>query len=326
MDRRDFIALAVGVVACWPRSVRAQQATKRWQVGFLYPGPKAAASQRIRAVITGLQASGLRLQDQFSVAPGLTDGNVALLGSTAAELVTRPMDLILAVGPAAVQAARDATSTIPIVAIDLESDPIARGFISSIARPGRNITGIFLDFPDFSKKWLELLKETIPSASRIAIFWDPASGELQLRAAEAAALSLNLGALIHEVGTSAHLERAFQATNAQRADALLILPSPLVGGSSKSLAELATAHRLPAITLFTDFARQGGLLAYGPNLLTSYRQLGVLIAKLLKGANAAEMPVERPTKFEFVLNLNTAEAFGITVPPPILLRADEVIE
>jgi ABC-type uncharacterized transport system substrate-binding protein len=325
MDRRDFIALAGGAIAGWPQSVRAQH-TKRWQIGFLYPGPKAAASQRIKAVITGLQASGLRLQDQFTIVPGLTDGNVALLGSTAAELLARPVDLILAVGPAAVRAARDATSTMPIIAIDLESDPVASGFIVSLARPGRNITGIFLDFPDFSKKWLELLNQTIPTASLIAIFWDPASGELQLRAAEAAARSLNLRTSMHEVSTSVHLEGAFQSANSQRADALLILPSPLVGGSGKSLAELSTAHRLPAITLFTDFARQGGLLAYGPNLLTSYRQLGVVMAKLLKGANVAEVPVERPTKFEFVLNLKAAEALGITIPPSILLRADEVID
>ena len=131
---------------------------------------------------------------------------------------------------------------------------------------------------------------------------------------------------MHEVSTSVHLEGAFQSANSQRADALLILPSPLVGGSGKSLAELSTAHRLPAITLFTDFARQGGLLAYGPNLLTSYRQLGVVMAKLLKGTNVAEVPVERPTKFEFVLNLKAAEALGITIPPSILLRADEVID
>jgi len=325
MHRRDFIVLTGGAIAGWPQYVRAQH-SKRWQIGFLYPGPKAAASQRIKAVITGLQASGLRLQDQFTIAPGLTDGNAALLGSTAAELLARPVDLIVAVGPAAVRAARDATSTMPIIAIDLESDPIVSGFIVSLARPGRNITGIFLDFPDFSKKWLELLNQAIPNASLIAIFWDPASGELQIRAAEAAANSLNLRTAMHEVGTSANLERAFQVANSQRADALLILPSPLVGGSSKSLAELSTAHRLPAITLFTDFARQGGLLAYGPNLLTSYRQLGVLIATLLKGAKAAEVPVERPTKFEFVLNLKAAEALGITIPPSILLRADEVID
>jgi putative ABC transport system substrate-binding protein len=217
-------------------------------------------------------------------------------------------------------------TTLPIIAIDLESDPVGAGFIASFARPGGNITGIFLDFPDFSKKWLELLKEAVPSASLISIFWDPASGPLQIRAAEAAATALKLNVLRHEVGTSADLERAFQVANAKGASALLILPSPLVGGNSKLLAELTAAHRLPAVSLFTDFARQGGLLAYGPNLLTYYRQQGVLIAKLLHGASPAETPVERPTKFEFVLNLKTADTLGITVPPAILLRADEVIE
>ena len=326
MKRRDFLSFVAGVAATWPLAAQAQPGPRKLQVAFLYPGPKAAATSRIKAVITGLQSSGLRLQDQVTIVPGLTDGNSELLASMAAELVARPVDVILAIGPAAVGAARAATSTLPIVALDLESDPVASGFIASLARPGGNITGLFLDFPEFSKKWLELLKETVPSATNIAVFWDPASGPSQLQAAEAAAKAFNLSVLVQKVSTQSDVERAFQVATAQRAEALLILPSPFVGGNTKLLSELTAAHRLPAITLFTDFARQGGLLAYGPNLLTAYRQQGVLVAKLLRGASAAETPVERPTKFEFVLSLKAADSLGITVPSSILLRADEVIE
>jgi putative ABC transport system substrate-binding protein len=326
MRRRDFLSVVAGVAATWPLAAQSQPGPKKLQVAFLYPGPKAAATPRIKAVITGLQSSGLRLQEQVTIVPGLTDGNSELLASMAAELVARPVDVILAIGPAAVGAARAATSAIPIVALDLESDPVASGFIASLARPGGNITGLFLDFPEFSKKWLELLKETIPSATNIAVFWDPASGPSQLQAAEAAAKTFNLSVLVQKVSTQSDVERAFQVATAQRAEALLILPSPFVGGNTKLLSELTAAHRLPAITLFTDFARQGGLLAYGPNLLTAYRQQGVMVAKLLRGASAAETPVERPAKFEFVLSLKAADSLGITVPSSILLRADEVIE
>ena len=226
MKRRDFIIVIGSAVAAYPLAAQAQLSAKKLQVGFLYPGPKAAATPRIKAVITGLQASGLRLQDQVTIVPALTDGNSELLASMAAELVARPVDVILAIGPAAVRAARDATSTLPIVALDLETDPVGSGFIASFARPGGNITGLFLDFPEFSKKWLELLRETVPTASRIAIFWDPASGPLQLRAAEAAAKAFNLSILVQEVSTQPDVERAFQAATAQQAEALLVLPSP----------------------------------------------------------------------------------------------------
>ena len=326
MKRRDFLNFVAGVATAWPLAAQAQAGPKKLQVAFLYPGPKAAATPRIRAVITGLQSSGLRLQDQVTIVPGLTDGNSELLPSMVAELVARPVDIILAIGPAAVRAARAATSALPIVALDLESDPVASGFIASLARPGGNITGLFLDFPEFSQKWLELLKETVPSISNVAVFWDPASGPSQLQAAEAAAKSFNLSVLVQKVSTSSDIERAFQLATAQRTEGVLILPSPFVGGNTKLLSELTAAHRLPAITLFTDFARQGGLLAYGPNLLTAYRQQGVLVAKLLRGASAAETPVERPAKFELVLSLKAADSLGITVPSSVLLRADEVID
>ncbi len=326
MIRREFIALVGSSALASPFPAGAQQAAKILQIGFLYPGPRAAAPPRIKAVQTGLQAGGLRVPDQVTFIPSITDGDATLLAPMAADLVARKVDLILAISPAAVRAAQSATATIPIVAGDLESDPVANGFIASTRRPGGNITGVFLDFPDFSKKWLEALKETVPQVSLIAVFWDPGTGPIQLRAVEAAAQTLNLSLAVSEVRGRTDVEPAFQFATQQRAGGLLMLSSPLIGGNTKLLANLSVMHRLPAVTLFTDFARDGGLMAYGPNLLSYLRQEGIMAAKILQGANPAETPIQRPTKFEFILNFRTAELLGITVPASILLRADEVIE
>ena len=244
----------------------------------------------------------------------------------AANLVARKVDLILAASGAAVWTARAMTATIPIVAIDLESDPVGSGFITSNARPGGNITGMFLDFPEFAKKWLEVLKEAVPQVSDIVVLWDPAMGPTQLKAVSAAAVALGVKLEVLEVKVRTDLAPAFQSATQKGAGALLMLTGPVIGGNIKMLAELALTHKLPAMTVFTDFAREGGLMAYGPNLLTLFRQQGVMAAKILQGAKPAETPIETPTRFEFVLNLKTASLLGLAVPASILLRADEVIE
>lgn len=323
MIRRKFIAL-LGAAA-WPLAAHGQP-PKILQVGFLYPGPQAAGALRIGAFVSGLQAGGLRVPEQVAMVPAIAEGKISVLGPMAADLVARNVDLIVAVSPLSVRAAQAATKTIPIIAGDLESDPVGSGFVASIARPGGNITGTFLDFPDFSKKWLEVLKEAVPQISSVAVFWDPGTGRAQLQAVEAAARTLKLKLAVSEVRGRDAIEPAFQSAAGQGVGGLLMLSSPFIGANTKLLAELALAHRLPAITLFTDFARDGGLMAYGPNLLGFFRQQGVMAAKLLQGARAAELPVEAPAKFEFVLNLKTANLLGLTVPASILLRADEVIE
>jgi putative ABC transport system substrate-binding protein len=327
MRRREFITLLGGAAAAaWPVAARAQQSAKILQVGFLYPGPLVGAALRIAPFTSGLQAGGLRVPDQVMVIPSATDGNAALLAPMAIDLVARKVDAILVAGPAAVRAARAATTTIPIVAIDLESDPTDSGFIGSYARPGGNITGVFLDFPEFSKKWLEALKEAVPKISSVAIFWDSSTGPSQIRAIEAAAQMLNLELVILEMRGSADVESAFKSATRQGVSALLILSSPFVSANTKLLADQALSHRLPAITLFPHFARDGGLMGYGPNFLSYFRQAGVMVARILRGADPAETPIDRPAKFEFVLNLKTAAVLGIIIPPATLLRADEVIE
>jgi putative ABC transport system substrate-binding protein len=325
MKRREFITLLGGAAALWPLPLMAQQPPRTFQIGFLYPGPQTAASSRIAAFLSGLQAGGVR-PEQVTIIPRVTGGDSALLTPMAADLVGLKVDLISAVSPAAIRAAQAATRTIPIVVGDLESDPVASGFVASNARPGGTITGTFLDFPDFSKKWLEALKEAVPQVSTVGVFWDPATGLAQLKAVEAAAKALGVKLAMVEVRGRADVKPAFQSTTQQGAHALLLLSSPFVGGNTKLLAELTVTHRLPAVTLFPDFARDGGLMAYGPNLMAQFRQQGVMAGKILNGAKPAELPIETPTKFEFVLNLKTARLLGLTMPASILLRADEVIE
>ena len=325
MRRREFIGI-LGGAAVWPNIACAQSSAQVLEVGYLYPGPNAAAASRIAAFTSGLLAGGLRVPEQVTIIPRVTNGDNSQLAPMAADLVARKVYLIMAVGPAAVRTARAATTTIPILAGDLESDPVGSGFVASHSRPGGNITGVFLDLPDFSKKWLEALKEAVTPLSTVAVFWDPSTGRAQLEAIEAAATTLQLKLLLSEVGSRNAIEPAFQAAKRQDAGALVILSSPLFGGNTKLLAELATAHRLPAVTLFTDFAREGGLMAYGPNILAFTRLQGVMAAKLLRGAKPADTPIEAPIKFEFVLNLQAARRLELAVPPSVLLRADEVIE
>jgi putative ABC transport system substrate-binding protein len=324
LKRREFITLLGGAVA-WPLTVRAQQLKTVFQVGVLYPGLQAATASRVAAIQNGLRAGGLRAE-QFEIHPRTTDGNPAILTSMAADLVTRKVDLICAQSSTAVRAARALTDSISIVALDLESDPVEEGFVATHARPGGNITGVFLDFPDFSKKWLEVLKEAIPQLAVVAVLWDPAVGPYQLKSVVAAAQTLGLMLVVQEVRRSDDFDPAFVSIVQKGAGAVLMLPSTIIGSATKLLADLALKHRLPAVTMFGDFARNGGLMAYGPNLLGVVRHQGIMAAKVLQGANPAVTPIEAPTKFEFVLNLKTGNALGVTIPPVVLLRADEVIE
>ncbi len=324
--RREFISLLGGAAATWPLIAIAQQSGQVWRVGFLYPGPKSVAPSRVTNFIAGLEAGGVPAE-KITIVPKFTDGDPALLEPMAAELVVgQKVDLIVALSPAAIRAARAATKTIPIVVSDLESDPLSTGFIAANRRPGGNVTGVFLDFPDFSKKWLQALKEVVPQNSTVAVLWDPSTSGHQRQAVEAAAADLNLKLIVLEVRVRDDLEHALQSAVGQNAGGVVALSSPLIGGNTKLLAKLAMKYRLPGITLFSEFAREGGLMAYGPSILAVIRHEGVIAAKILLGANPAETPIETPTRFEFVLNLKTAKALGIVIPAPTLLRADEVIE
>src|ERR1700726_2731999 len=325
MRRREFIQLIAGTAAGWPVAVHAQQRPK-WRVGFLGPsGLSPVTAQRMAAFSDGIGQGGLREVAEIEIVARFADNQLDRLPALAHELVEQGVRAICAAAPAAVGAARRATSAIPIVAMDLESDPVADGWATSLAHPGGNVTGVFLDLPGFSAKTLQLLREAVPGTSKVAVFWLPASGPRQLEAVRGAASALNLTLGVFEVGRPSEFEGAFQAA-AKSASGVLMLSSPLFASNPQVLADLALSNRLPAISIFPDFAQKGGLLAYGPDLLELYPQAGVMTRKLLQGASAADLPIERPTRFKLIANLKTASALRVTLPTSILLSADEVIE
>jgi putative ABC transport system substrate-binding protein len=325
MRRRKFLGL-IGGAAAWPQAGHAQQAATTPKIGLLYPGPKTLATARIDLILKGVREAGYAAPAQIDIVLRTTEGDPTRIAPLAAEIVQAKADVVFAIGSEVLLEFRSTTSTVPIVAMDLESDPVAGGMVVSVAHPGGNITGVFFDFPNFTAKWLELLKEINPKLSRVAVLWDAGSVATLKNAIEKAAAPLDIQIEILEVRKQSEFADAFASASEQSAGALLMLSSPLISMNGQMLAELSIRHGLPAVTLFPDFARAGGLLAYGPNLLDLYRQSGVMIGKVLKGTKPADLPIERPTKFQLVLNLKTANSLGIPIPTSVLLRADEVIE
>jgi putative tryptophan/tyrosine transport system substrate-binding protein len=248
------------------------------------------------------------------------------LPQLASDLVRRKVNIIFAATPEAVAAARNATTSIPIVAVDLESDPLAKGYAASLARPGGNMTGMFLDLPELSGKQIGLLKEVVPRLSRIAIFGIPGLNAAQFAAAEMAVRALALKAEILEVRHADDFEDALEAAKIRHVEAGILLSSPLVYVASKQIGELALSKRLPLISLFGEFPRVGGLMAYGPNVGDIFRKSGAYVAKILNGAKPSDLPIQRPEKFDLVINLKTAAALGLDIPTQLQQLADEVIE
>jgi len=244
--------------------------------------------------------------------------------AAAVRLVERDVDVIFATSAPALRAAYAATRTVPIVAGDFTTDPVAEGYVESYARPGGNVTGIFLDAPEFAGKWFEFLKAMIPDMTRIAVLWDPGPGDTHLQAIRSVAQLLELELQVIDVRKPDDLDQAFAALHSDP-QALILLPSPLIYNQSTHLAKLALEHRLPATSMAHSFANAGGTLAYGPDRASTWERGAVFVARILSGSKPGEMPVERPTKIQLVVNLNTARILGLSVPQSILLRADEVI-
>jgi putative ABC transport system substrate-binding protein len=242
----------------------------------------------------------------------------------AAALVGLEVDVIFADGTPALRAAYAATRSIPIVGLDFTTDPIAEGYTQSYARPSGNVTGVFLDAPEFAGKWFELLKAIVPDLSRVAVLWDPAPGATHLHAVRSVARLLDIKLQVLEVRKPEDIDKAFSALHG-RPQALIILPSPMIYDQSARLARLTVKHALLATSMDREFANADGTLAYGPELTSTIERCAALVAKILSGSNPAELPVERPTRIQLVVNLKTAKTLGITIPQSILLRADEVI-
>jgi putative ABC transport system substrate-binding protein len=246
------------------------------------------------------------------------------LAKVAAELVRLKVDVIYATDAPSVRAAYAATHSIPIVAFDFTTNPVAAGYVESYSHPGGNLTGTFLDAPEFAGKWLELLKATVPGLSRIVVLWDPSPGAAHLQGVQSVARALRLQLQVHEVRSPDDIGRAFSAFRG-RPQALIILPSPMIYKQSQQLAELSLKHQLPATSMFRLFAEAGGAIAYGPDMVSTIESCALLVAKILGGAKPGELPVQRPTKVQLIVNLKTAKALGLKVPDSVLVRADEVI-
>ena len=327
MVRRQFVGVvSLGVTAIsltstagWAGSVPV--------VGILNqsPGPRSGSVDSLRQYLRELgYVEGQTVVLEVRFAGGKPEAFPAL----AVELARRKVDVLVAIGPAALKAARAATTVIPILAVDLETDPVEGGYARSIAHPGGNITGQFLDLPGLTGKWLELIKEAAPTVGRVAILWDSTTGPWQLAAARAAAQKIGLELQVLEVQGPGDIEQALQASLKGRSRAIVELSSPLLNltASEARVAAFAVRHRLPTISMFRSFAAAGGLLAYGPDRPEYLRRLATYVDKVLKGAVPADLPIEQPTKFELVINLKTAKALGLTIPPSLLGRADEVIQ
>lgn len=326
MERRNFLALMGGTVVAAPWSAWAQQA-RAAKIGFLYPGPEAPANERAETLREVLRANGWP-DDRVEIVKRFADGDSSRAPALAKELVDLKCDVIMAVSFLGVDAARKATKDIPIVVFDLETDPVAAGIASNLAQPTGNVTGVFFDFPDFSTKWMELLKETLPHLSKVVVVVHPESPSPQLKGVQSAAQLLNVRIDQLEIHTVADVDSALLTASRLAPDAVLLLSAPAIGigDNPKFIAQLTLKHRLPAITLFPDFARAGGLLAYGVDIPQSYRQVAAMIVKVLNGVKPADLPIERPVKFQLVVNRKTAKTLGIELPTSVLLRADEVIE
>jgi putative tryptophan/tyrosine transport system substrate-binding protein len=321
-------ALPLAVAA---RAVAQPAADKILRIGWLAPwrrvesGPVAAA--RLRAFREGLEQLGYAEGRNVAVEYRFADDRVERLPKLAAELVDLRVDLIVAVGPTALRAAKSVTSTIPIVAVDLETDPVAAGFVRSLGRPGSNITGLFLDQADMTGKLVQLVKEVLPGATRVAVMWDSATPSFQLKAIERASRNLGVATQTLSVHDPNDFEGAFASAAREGANAVVLLSSPLLAPRYGALlSSLALAKRLPTISLFDENAREGCLMSYGPSIGDMFGSLGAFAGKVLNGAKPESTPIERPTRFTLVINLNTAKALHITIPKSLLLRADEVIQ
>jgi ABC-type uncharacterized transport system substrate-binding protein len=315
----------VPALAAPPAAARAQARPSR-RVGFLHPGLSTVVEPlRLAAVREGL-AEAARSNQPVEIVARVADGSAGVLRAYAQELADARLDAIVAVGPSGVDAARGATRTTPIVAVDLETDPVAAGWVASLAKPGGNVTGVFFDVADFAAKCLQILAEAVPHLSRVGVLWDPSSGGYQRAAAEPSAARLGIALALRSANTLVDVGSAVRALAADGVGALLVLSSPLFAANAGAIAGLANAARFPAIMLLPDFARYGGLAAYGPDIQDLFRRAGAMARRVVDGARASDLPVERPVRFNLVLNLRTARALGLDLPPLLLARADEVLE
>jgi len=325
MRKAIFSILLAVVLLAVAVSAKAQQQTGTVpRISFLSTAALSSVSPRLDAFHQGLRELGYIEGKNIVIEYRSAEGNINRLPELATELVRLKVDCIVTAGDNPTRAAKQATSTIPIIMTSV-GDPVGLGFVASLAHPGGNITGLSTITADLAGKRLELLKETIPKLSRVAIFLDPRSLATEVKETEAAARLLKVQLIVLEVRSLDELENAFRSSAKSRADAVMISPSGFFNTNQTRLVELAAKHRLPGMYLEQDFVLAGGLMTYATSIPDLYRRGATYVDKILKGAKAADLPVEQPKKFELVINLKAAKQIGLMIPPNVLARADRVI-
>jgi putative ABC transport system substrate-binding protein len=326
MKRREALMLLSGAGIALPARMRAQQAQKVPVVGFLHPGFPESGSPVFDALREGLREAGFIQGDNIRVEARWARGKPELLPQLARELVQLRVDVIVATARASTEAALAEASGLPLVANDLESDPVASGYVASLARPGGNLTGLYLDAPGLCSKWLQQIREVLPKLGTIAVLWDSTTGRYQFDAIVAAAKAVAVDISMLEFRDAAGLETVLESGLQQAPQAVVQLGSPLTRQAGPRVAQMLQARGVPGISQFRTFPDGGGLMSYGPDLINLYRRVGAQVSKILRGAHPSELPVERPTKFELVINLKAAKDLGVVIPAALLASADEVIE
>ena len=323
LDRRAFL----GNLALLPLAPPAGAQAMKPLVGFLSANSRLAMSARIEAFQTGLRDLGYMERENLTIEYRFADGRLEQLPALAAELVQLKVHVIVTEGTTATRFARESTAAVPIVMAQ-DPDPVGTGFVASLARPGGNIMGLSNLCPELSGKRLELLKDAVPRLARVAVLGTAATpGTAQtLKETQLAASAVGVQLQYLEVAGPKDIDAAFRAASDGRADAVLVLASPVLLSHRSQVTALALKSRLPGMYYTMEFVRGGGLMSYGVSALDLFRRAASYVDRILKGAKPADLPIEQPTKFELVINLKTAKALGLTIPPSLLARADQVIE
>jgi ABC-type uncharacterized transport system substrate-binding protein len=326
MKLKYFVSMFAAAIVAFSGSVSAQTTSKVPRIGYLIVSTPTAIADRLEAFRQGLNELGYVEGKSVVIDQRWANGKVDRMAELAAELMRLKVDIILSAGPQSTRIAKETTSTTPIV-MGFDNDPVGNGFVASLARPGGNITGLSTLAPEISGKQLELLKETVPRLSRVAVFGTSSQpGTAQsLKEIELAAKKLAVKVQFLDIPSAKEMATAFSAAGKGRAEAVLVINSPVFNSPRTQITDLAAKNRLPTIYWATEFIDAGGLMTYSVSFTHLFRRAATYVDKILKGRKPADLPVEQPTKFEFVINLKAAKQIGVTIPPNVLARPDKVI-
>jgi putative tryptophan/tyrosine transport system substrate-binding protein len=327
MRRREFITAVGGAAAAWPLAARAVEPEQVRHIGFVEAGSQRANHVFLDSFRDGLQALGWTEGQNITITDRWAEAQNDRLPDIIAELIRSRVDVLVTAAAPASLVAKRATSTIPVVTVGVP-DPVGLGLVESLAHPGGNVTGLSSLSVDLTAKRMQLLKEAIPAASRVAVIWNPKDQGAQLAAPDAKAAAEKLGLRFQsvEVATPADIEGAFSRFRTEQPDALFVINDPLTVANREVIVSLASVLRLPVCAGFRAFVVSGALISLGTSLPNDFKRAAAFVDKILKGRSPSDLPVEQPTRFEMVINLKTAKALGVAVPPTLLATADEVIE